>query len=127
MIKWLDDVVEDDYKAAENYLTLLLDGMRAKQVVNTLRTGKITHRRANDILRAAYREPLTESDPGVASTRKHLAQGKELSPVLLVSFDHSGDIADGYHRVSAAYNDDPFDTVPCRIAEVPWLVSRPRV
>jgi hypothetical protein len=55
------------------------------------------------------------------SLARHLGKGAgrhPLSPVLVVSFDDGGDIADGYHRVSAAYQTDPYTPVPARIASV---------
>ena len=36
--------------------------------------------------------------------------------MLVVSFDHGAEIADGYHRVSLTYALDPFGLVPVRIA-----------
>jgi hypothetical protein len=120
MIDWLKDVVDHDFEAAYNYLSLRLDENRAKLAVKALRKAEITTRRANDILRACGYAPLPLSDPGV---HKDLLKSgdKKLSPVLVVSFDRGGDIADGYHRVSLAYNIDPFADVPLRIAHVPEL------
>jgi hypothetical protein len=120
MIKWLKDVVDHDYESAYNYLSLRLDADRAKLAVKALRKAEVTSRRANDILRACGYSPLPLSDPGVHKDLLKSA-GQKLSPILLVSFAHGGDIADGYHRVSLAYNIDPFSDVPLRIAHVPEL------
>jgi len=120
MIEWLKDVVDHDFESAYNYLSLRLDEDRAKLAVQALKKAKVTARRANDILRACGYPPLPLSDPGVH--KDLLKSGEEkLSPVLVVSFAHGGEIADGYHRVSLAYNIDPFSYVPCRIAHVPQL------
>lgn len=120
MIEWLKDVADHDFESAYSYLSLRLDKDRAKLAVQALKKTKITTRRANDILRACGYTPLPLSDPGV---HKDLLKSGEqkLSPVLVVSFAHGGDIADGYHRVSVAYNIDPFSDVPLRIAHVPEL------
>ena len=120
MIEWLKDVVDHDFDAAHNYLSLRLDADRAAVAVKALRKAEVTTRRANDILRACGYPPLPLSDPGV---HKDLLKSgtKKLSPILLVSFANGGDIADGYHRVSLAYNIDPFADVPLRIAHVPEL------
>ena len=120
MIEWLEDVADHDYDSAYEYLSLRLDQDRAKLAVKALKKTKITSRRANDILRACDYSPLPLSDPGV---HKDLLKSGEqkLSPILVVSFDRGGDIADGYHRVSLAYNIDPFSAVPLRIAHVPEL------
>jgi hypothetical protein len=117
-IRWLDDVAAHDYDAALDYLTLKLDRPRAETMVAALRALPGPElRRANDILRACGLPPLPRDDPGVA---RHLRKDarKPLSPVLVVSFDDGGDIADGYHRVSAAYQLDPYTPVPARIASV---------
>jgi hypothetical protein len=120
MIEWLEDVADHDYQSALSYLSLRLDPDRAKLAVKALKKAKITARRANDILRACGYAPLPLSDPGV---HKDLLKSgtQKLSPILVVSFEHGGDIADGYHRVSLAYNIDPFTDVPLRIAHVPEL------
>ena len=43
-------------------------------------------------------------------------EGKELSPVLIVSGETGADIADGYHRVSLVYRLDPYGEVPLKLA-----------
>src|ERR1700748_1299591 len=52
-IRWLDEVAEHDYAAAQAYLSLRLDEQRASKVIARLRKAPLTKRRANDILRAA--------------------------------------------------------------------------
>jgi hypothetical protein len=120
MIQWQKDVADHDFESAYDYLSLRLDNNRAKLAVQALKKAKITTRRANDILRACGYAPLPLSDPGV---HKDLLKSgaQKLSPVLVVSFAHGGEIADGYHRVSLAYSIDPFADVPLRIAHVPEL------
>lgn len=116
-IRWEKDVAAHDYDAAQAYLSLRYDDDRAEKLVKRLRAGEITHRRANDVLRACGRQPLELDDPGVRRDLVKIAQGERLSPVLVV-YDKDGgpDIADGYHRVSLAYRLDPFALVPLRIA-----------
>jgi hypothetical protein len=120
MIQWLKDVVDHDFEAAYDYLSLRLDEDRAKLAVKALRKAEITTRRANDILRACGYAALPLSDPGVHKDLLKSSE-KKLSPVLVVSFERGGEIADGYHRVSLAYNVDPFADVPLRIAHAPEL------
>jgi hypothetical protein len=120
MIEWLKDVVDHDFESAYSYLSLRLDSERARLAVKALKKAEITTRRANDILRACGYQPLPLSDPGVHKDLLKSAE-KKLSPVLLVSFAHGGDIADGFHRVSLAYNIDPYGDVPLRVAHVPEL------
>jgi hypothetical protein len=115
-IKWLDDVADHDYAAAEAYLSLKLDVESAGKVVKRLRKAPITRRRANDILRAAGLTPAPLDDPGVMKDLIKVIESKELSPVLVVSGEAGADIADGYHRVSLVYRLDPYGVVPLKLA-----------
>jgi hypothetical protein len=114
-IAWLPDVAEHDYDAAYNYLSLKFDAKRAGEVVDRMRKAKVTSRRANDILRATGLSALPLTDPGVKRDLLRLLGGEKLSPVLVCDQKPGADIADGYHRVSLAYNIDPFMTVPLRL------------
>jgi hypothetical protein len=58
---------------------------------------------------------LSLTDPGVRRDLLKLLGGEKLSPVLVVAQKAGTDIADGYHRVSLAYNIDPFMMVPLRL------------
>jgi hypothetical protein len=120
MLEWLKDVADHDFESAYNYLSLRLDPQRAEAAVRALKKAKITTRRANDILRACGYSALPLSDPGVHKDLLKSSE-KKLSPVLVISFARGGEIADGYHRVSLAYNIDPFSAVPLRMAHVPEL------
>jgi hypothetical protein len=62
---------------------------------------------------------LPLDDSGVRRDLINAVSGKRLSPVLVVSTSHGGDIADGYHRVSLAYHLDPFGAIPLRIGATP--------
>ena len=118
-LQWLDDVADHDFDAASAYLSLKLGEKQAAVAVGRLRKAKVTSRRANDILRACNLESLPLDDPGVRRDLLNAVSGKRLSPVLVVSNDAGGDIADGYHRVSLAYHLDPFGDVPLRIGAAP--------
>jgi hypothetical protein len=114
-IKWLPDVAEHDYAAARNYLSIKLDDRRAAEAVDRMKKAKLTSRRANDILRATGLSPLPLTDPGIRRDLLTLLNGGKLSPVLVCDQKSGADIADGYHRVSLAYNLDPFMDVPLRL------------
>jgi hypothetical protein len=115
-IKWLDDVADHDYDAAEAYLSLKLDVESAGKVVKRLRKAPLTRRRANDILRAAGLTPAPLDDPGVMKDLVKVIGGRKLSPVLVVSGETRADIADGYHRVSLVYRLDPYGEIPLKLA-----------
>lgn len=114
-IRWLGDVAEHDYAAAQAYLSLRLDEAAAGRVVAGLRDAVLITRRANDILRAARLDPAPLDDPGVLKDLVKIIEGKRLSPVLLVRDTSGTDIADGYHRVSLVYRVDPYGDVPLRL------------
>jgi hypothetical protein len=114
-IKWLKDVAGHDYDAAYNYLSLKFDEKRASEIADRMKGAKVTARRANDILRATGLTPLPLTDPGVQRDLLKLLSGEKLSPVLVCDQKPGADIADGYHRVSLAYNIDPFMAVPLRV------------
>lgn len=116
-IRWLKDVAEHDYAAAEAYLSLRLGERRATKVATHLRKAELTKRRANDILRAARLEPASLEDPGVIKELIKIIEGKELSPALLVRDSDRTDIADGFHRVSLVYRVDPYGEVPVRLTD----------
>jgi len=116
-IRWLADVAEHDYAAAQAYLSLRLGEQRASEVVTQLRKARLTRRRANDILRAARLDPAPLDDPGVIKDLIKVIEGRELSPVLLVRDADRTDIADGFHRVSLVYRIDPYGQVPLRLDE----------
>jgi hypothetical protein len=115
-IKWRADVAEHDYAAAEAYLSLKLDAEATAKVVRRLRKEALTTRRANDILRASRLDPAPLDDPGVLKDLIKVIEGRELSPVLVVSGEDRADIADGFHRVSMVYRLDPYGVVPLKIA-----------
>ncbi len=115
-IKWLSEVAEHDYAAAEAYLSLKVDAKRAGKLAAKLRKQTVTERRANDILRAAGLNPATLEDPGVIKDLIKVIEGKALSPILVVGGDGHADIADGFHRVSLVYRVDPYGVVPLKLA-----------
>jgi hypothetical protein len=114
-IKWASDVANHDYAAAEAYLSLKLSDDDAAKAVGRLRKAAITTRRANDILRAAGLTAAPLDDPGVIKDLIKAIEGKELSPVLVLSGKKGADIADGFHRVSLLYRLDPYADVPLKI------------
>ena len=115
-IRWLDDVVDKDYKAALAYLTLRLDAKRAGETVRKLRHVEIARYRANDILRAAGLQPAPRDDPAVVKNLEKIRCRNHLSPVLLMNLWAGLEIADGYHRISTVYYVDPDAMVPGRLA-----------
>jgi hypothetical protein len=110
-LRWKKEVAHHDYAAASSYLSIRFGETRAQELSEKLQKLPVITRRANDILRATGRDPLSLSDPGVLKDLKKVLAGEELSPVLVAE----GDIADGYHRVSLAYALDPYTDVPLKL------------
>jgi hypothetical protein len=111
---------QHDYRAAEDYLRLVLTHKHAEHAMQELRHAKHTHTwKAKDILRAADLQPLPADNEGVAAKLAKVREGRPLSPVLLVQREDGPLIvADGYHRVSAAHLIDESATVPAVEASI---------
>lgn len=110
-LRWRKDVAEHDYAAASSYLSIRYGQDRGDEVAAKLRKLPVINRRANDILRAIRRDPLSMDDPGVLRDLKKVLAGEKLSPILVAE----GDVADGYHRLSLAYALDPYADVPLKL------------
>jgi hypothetical protein len=115
-IKWLDDVADHDYAAAEAYLSIKGGEDAAHKAVKKLRSAPLVTRRANDVLRAAGLDPAPLTDPGVHKDLVKVLTGTALSPILVVPGTPHADIADGYHRASLVYQLDPYGAIPLKLA-----------
>jgi hypothetical protein len=120
---WAEKPDEDDYPAAEHYLSLLMPEAAAKRLVRRLRTAPIVHRKAKDLLRASRLAVLPPENLHVAKDLEKVNGGKKLSPVLLVRCrlgvtEVPLTVADGYHRVCASYHLDENADIPCRLADL---------
>ena len=116
-IKWLKGPEEQDYPAAESYLSLTYDPSTARAYVEKLRSVAISEFKAKDIFRASGLPLLGISNPHVEKDQKKMESGRELSPLLLVREPAHGKviIADGYHRLCAVYANDEGAVIPCKI------------
>ena len=120
---WMDKPEDHDYPAAEDYLSLLFPLKTAGELARKLRKAPLIRRRAKDILRASALTLLPKDNFFVAHNLQKIADGKALSPVLLVRGDALHNIplivADGYHRICASWYHDENAIIPCRIAAPP--------
>ncbi|MGA2749417.1 MAG: hypothetical protein ABSG59_11630 [Verrucomicrobiota bacterium] len=116
-IKWHSDAEEQDYPAAESYLSILYDDERVAEMMAKFRNTPIVQFRATDIFRASQLSLLGISSSHVERDRKRIRKGKRLSPLLLVRDEHNGKvvIADGYHRLCAIYEFDENAWIHCKI------------
>lgn len=116
-IKWLSKPQEHDYPAAKSYLSLIFDEAVAERYTRQLESAKMDSFQAKDIFRASGLSLLGVSNGHVKNDRKKIAAGTSVSPLLLVRAPADGKviIADGYHRLCAAYSYDEDTLVPCKI------------
>jgi hypothetical protein len=117
---WKDDPDDHDYPAARDYLTLLFSDSDVASLVERLRSGSLTSRKAKDVLRASRLELLPPTDPSVVKDLEKVVQGRKLSPVLMVRVGRGKPliVADGYHRICASYHLDENAEIPCRIVDL---------
>ena len=127
-IRWKGAPDEHDYLAALSYLSLILPRRHAERVVDALREEESCTYEASDLLRAAHLPLLPRDDPHVAQDLEKVRKGKALVPILLVGGDLLKNaplvIADGYHRICAAYHINENLEIPCRIVEWPPTTAR---
>jgi hypothetical protein len=115
--RWLDEPNGDDYAAAKSFLTLIYDRKNTASFLKKLTKAEVLQFAAKDIFRASGLPFLGINNSHVKADQKRLMAGKKLSPLLLVRQASSGKviIADGYHRLSAAYSLDEDASIPCKI------------
>jgi hypothetical protein len=116
-IQWLAAPEDHDYPAALSYLSLVCDPETAARLVKALQAAPLAQFKAKDIFRASGLSLLGTSNSHVEKNSKKIRAGQKLSPVLLVRDPARGKvvIADGYHRVCAAYTFDEDALIPCKI------------
>jgi hypothetical protein len=112
-IKWANEPSEDDLDDAALYLDL---------IGHIGEWGSVTHTwLAKDLLRAARLTALSRDNAGVRKYLERFKKGETISPVLIVRGSLGSNvpltIAEGYHRVSAAYHLDEKTEVHCRMSE----------
>lgn len=112
---WKDEPEDQDFPAAESYLSLLVGEDAASKLVKALRKQKtLRHYAAKDVLRASGLALLARDNPEVSEDLDKVKSGLRLSPVLLIEGIPLW-VADGYHRVCASYHLNEKVAVPCRI------------
>jgi hypothetical protein len=121
--QWLSRQQAEDAANAGAYLTLLMPARAAKAIAARLAKAKVEVFPAKNIIRAARVTPFPENNRKVAGDLRKIAKGKPLPPIMLVRGDASRDlpliVADGMHRLSAAWHADESADVACCIADRP--------
>lgn len=107
-LRWHQRPKPEGFEHAAHFLGLECSPAQTRRLVSGLRHAPTVTRRAEDILKAARREPLPSDEPGVRREAIRARDGKRLRPVLLATLpDGRTEIADGEHRVSLAYHQNP--------------------
>lgn len=114
-MKWANKPDEHDYKAARDYLSLIRPPHVARDLADHLACGDDVARKAKDILRASRLKLLPIYNVHVAQDIRRIRAQEPLSPVLLVATHGRLVIADGYHRVCAAYHVSEDADIHCRL------------
>ena len=116
-IKWLPDVEEHDYPAAESYLRIIYSEDRVSEIMLKFRSAAFVQFKAKDIFRAAQLSLLGVSNSHVEKDRKKILEGVRLSPLLLLrdQLNSKVVIADGYHRLCAIYSFNEDALIHCKI------------
>lgn len=116
-IEWLSKPADKDYPAAESYLLLLFEPKQARALAKKLRRAAMSEFAAKDILRASETPIAQIQAYDWVKQNVEIEQGKPISPVLLVRQNNGGRliIADGFHRVCAAFAVDQEISVACKI------------
>ncbi len=119
-LKWSNKGEDDDFAAAQKYLSLLTSDAKAKNLVRDLQGSPVVEYAAKDLLRAANLALLPRDEPHVEEDLERIDKGKSLPPVLLIRGDMGKGfpliVADGYHRICAAVYFDESAPVACRMA-----------
>lgn len=122
LVSWRSKPQAKDYAAARAYLGLILPDRQAAALIAKFRRARTIRELPKDIERASGLGLLTADDPEVADKLKRLKKGDPLSPILLIRGSVSRGmrltIADGYHRVCAAYIVDQEADIPCRLVDL---------
>ena len=117
-ITWLDDANPSDYEAAAHYLALVDAQKNIDKTMTDLKAGAIVEYKATDLLRAAQLTVPKADDRPTREQIKKIGRGEPVSPVLIVRVPALKKVivADGFHRICAAYRIDPDVMLHCKLA-----------
>ncbi len=115
--QWLPDVEENNYPAAESYLSLIYTTTQVEKLLAELRSTTLSQFMAKDMFRASGLPLLGISNFQIEKNLTKIQNGTGLSPLLLVRDRKNGKvvIADGYHRLCAVYRFNQDALIPCKI------------
>jgi hypothetical protein len=122
-IKWKQRVDSDDCHSAAKYLVLLFTKKTAIALAGKLTKAPVVEFDAKDILRASQTHLLDKKNFNVRKELRKIEKGEAMAPVLLVRGDAQNGvtltIADGYHRICAAWHWDEEAPIRCCLVDLP--------
>lgn len=122
-VKWLPRQQTEDCDHAAEYLALVFPAVTARKLAARLRKAKVEIHPAKNIIRAGRITVLPKNNAKVKRDLAKIAKGKALPPILLVRGVAARDlpliVADGMHRLSAAWRTDESADVACCIVDRP--------
>lgn len=102
-----------DIRSAQNYLELLFPEEEAAEFAEKLRDAKVTVKKAKDILRASELQLLPIENQDVNDNLHKARKKQKMSPIMLVRGHGKLIVADGFHRLCAAYYLGEEIEIPC--------------
>lgn len=118
-LPWSDDVDDDHYSSAYDFLSLYWLPAQAGPAVKQLRSAELVKFHPGDLLRAAELPPLPLTDEGVHRELVKAIRASGITPILCINLPERIVIADGYHRTSLAYALAPFEKIPLKLGPSP--------
>lgn len=117
-VHWLDDAADSDYASAAQYLALIESPKAIEKALAEWKAAAVVPYKAVDLLRAAQLIIPKKDERPTREQIKKITQGDAISPVLLlrVAALKKVIVADGFHRICAAYRLDPDVEVQCKLA-----------
>lgn len=120
-ISWTENIPNDSYNSAIQYLALLTSLNKATEIADRLIDfDYVRYQPPGTILRAAGLFPLRMTDKQMQKIMRNINSKIALPYPLLVQSRRQDRVhlVDGYGAVTAAYTTDPERNIPCVIA--PW-------
>jgi hypothetical protein len=115
-LPWGKDVDDAHYDAAYDYLSLHWLPKNAGPAVQALRDAGIERHMPGDVLRAAQVDPRPFDDTRVQQEIVKALNDGEFQPALVINLPEGVVIADGTHRLSAAYHLAPTRKATLKLA-----------
>jgi hypothetical protein len=125
-IKWRKKAALGNIKAAGEYLTLILSRSEVEVAMRRMQKEResIQNFKAKDILRASNTQLLPETNEDVDAEFRKIQKYELMHPLLLVRKVDKLYIADGFHRLCAAYYLNKNEEIHALLVSLPEMVKK---